>query len=242
MANNAETSEHRATLLLTRPAASSVSFAARLDPVIVSRAALVISPLLEIVGLGHSVDLSGYGGVILSSVNGVMYGPQGDGMQAFCVGHQTADAAIAKGWHVAGLAQDADGLIREIETRPAKGPLLHLSGQHQRGDIAERLTALDQRTSRVVIYDQRSVALSEAAQTALCGDGPVVLPLFSPRTAAQFVRQARETRMVHAIAMSAAVAEELKGCRFADVQIVAAPTGDEMARAVALLLTNDRLP
>jgi uroporphyrinogen-III synthase len=242
MANNAETVQTRPTLLLTRPAASAARFAARLDPAMASRADLVISPLLEIVALDTAVDLGGQGGVIFTSVNGVMHAPRGGGMPAYCVGQHTGTAAAAKGWNVGLVAQDADALVTALRDRTIPGPLLHLSGTHQRGDIAERLTALGHETTRATLYDARTLALNAAALNALGGPGAVVLPLFSPRTAAQLVGQPIRTANAIAIAMSPAVARELEGHDFADLHILSSPSGDEMIRMVELLLSKDRLP
>jgi len=242
MANNAETTQALPTLLLTRPQASAVRFAAKLDPAAAGRADLVISPLQEIVKLDIDVSLAGYAGVIFSSANGVLHGPDGNGMPAYCVGSQTGAAAKSRGWRVVQVAQDADAFVRAVMGVTPKGPLLHLSGTHQRGDIAARLTAAGLKADRTIVYDQQNLALNKAALDALCGEGPVVLPLFSPRTAAQFVAQAPETGKVYAIAMSAAVAQELTKEQLAGLQILAAPTAREMVHAVELLLLGDRLP
>lgn len=227
-------------LLLTRPAASSVRFAAQLEPVVATRADLLISPLLEIVPLNPDVDLAGYAGVIFTSANGVSQAPAGDGRAAYCVGRQTAAAAAGKQWSVKSTAQDAENLISLLK-ESAQAPLLHLCGVHHRGDVAERLTGFGLRTERIEVYDQKPRALTDVAQDALSGEGRVILPLFSPRTAAYLAAQARSLKDVFAVAMSAAVADQLQGYDFASIQILPQPTRIEMLRAVELLLTRDSL-
>lgn len=229
------------TLLLTRPVASSIRFATRLNTETPSQAELVISPVLEIVALDASIDLNGMYGVIFSSANGVAHGPLGDGQIAHCVGTRTAEAAQARGWQVGKIAQDADQLVMALKKASISGPLLHLSGKFQRGDIAERLTQSNIPTKRVPIYDQCILPLTDAAQAALCGEGPVVLPLFSPRTAAYLVQQAKGFGQVYAIAMSAAVAQELEGVSLAELQVLPEPTAEAMVSAVELLLARDSL-
>lgn len=227
-------------LLLTRPAASSVRFAVQLEPAVATRADLLISPLLEIVPLDVPVDLKGYAGVIFTSANGVSQAPAGDGRPAYCVGRKTAQAASAKQWQVKGTALDAAGLVHLMK-ESAQAPLLHLCGVHHRGDVAETLTGLGVQTDRNEIYDQQPLALTDAAQLALGGEGPVILPLFSPRTAAYLAAQARSLRDVFVVAMSAAVADPLKGYPFTGIQILKRPTGIEMLRAVELRLMSDSL-
>lgn len=229
------------TLLLTRPAASSIRFATRLNTATPSQAELVISPMLDIVALDQAVDLKGVASVIFTSGHGVAHGPEGNGMQAHCVGKATAIAAQAKGWRLGHVAQDAERLIPVLQKSGITGPLLHLSGKFQRGNIAEVLTKSGIPTRRVAIYDQRMLPLTEAAQAALCGEGAVVLPLFSPRTANYVVQQAKGFVRVYGIAMSAAVAHELAGISLEELQILPEPTAEAMVQAVELLLANDRL-
>ncbi|MEM7519734.1 MAG: uroporphyrinogen-III synthase, partial [Pseudomonadota bacterium] len=63
-----------------------------------------------------------------------------------------------------------------------------------------------------------------------------LVPLFSPRTAAQFAQEVSAAQHVHVIAISAAVARALGGAVTSKVHIAAAPTGEEMVRAIEFLL------
>ena len=62
-------------LILTRPRLACTRFAQSLSPKLLSRVTLVISPLLQIAPVDTPVDLDGVGGVIFTSANGVMHGP-----------------------------------------------------------------------------------------------------------------------------------------------------------------------
>jgi len=164
------------TLVLTRPEAQSRSLAAEFE----AMAPVVVSPVLEIVGTGAKIDLAGFAGVILTSANAVPFAPDLRGIRAYCVGKRTAAAADAAGATVRLAAQDAEELIGAM---PGPGPLLHLRGEHARGKIAEHLTSAGIETHSVVIYKQVSRPLSAEARTLIEGTAPVVLPLFSPRSA-----------------------------------------------------------
>ena len=86
------------------------------------------------------------------------------------------------------------------------------------------------------------LALSEEAQRLLEGDQPVIVPLFSPRIAGQFAREARRLTQAHVLAISPAVAEALSPGRPAALHVSAAPTGIEMRRGVEKLLRHASLP
>jgi uroporphyrinogen-III synthase len=122
------------------------------------------------------------------------------------------------------------------------GPLLHLAGRHRRGDVAAQLTAKGIVTDVHTLYDQQLCDLTEEAQALLAGDKPVLVPLFSPRSAQQFVAQARKLRHVTVVAISGAVAQALGKQEGVEIKIAAAPTGAEMVRSVENLLQGPSVP
>lgn len=229
------------SLLLTRPRSSAQAFAQSLDQQVMEDVLVCISPLLEITPLGTKVDLAGYTGVIFTSTNAVSFVQDGQGMPAFCVGARTAEAATGKGWRVERIAQDADALVASLSKDPVNGPLLHLAGKHRRGEVAERLSEIGITTNVADLYDQVLLPLSDEAQEILRGDRPVVVPLFSPRTAAQFAKEAGVTRNTQIIAISDAVAKAVQSIAVQEVHIATAPTAKEMRRGVEMLLHGDSL-
>ncbi|WP_432817290.1 uroporphyrinogen-III synthase [Sulfitobacter sp. JB4-11] len=239
MANNVHHSGNRPSLLITRAREDAVAFVAELPKEVIAQTDILIAPLLRIEGSGVLPDLAGVQGVIFTSAKGVESAPPGAGREAHCVGEKTAQAARAQGWKVCLTAQTAEELLARIT---ATGPLVHLAGHHQRGDIADILTVRGTPCQRHVVYQQHLEPLSAAAHRMLEGDKPVVVPLFSPRTAGQFAAQARSVAQVHVLAISTAAAEALGACTPATVHIAAAPTGIEMRRGVEKLLYQASLP
>ncbi|MGC1505521.1 MAG: uroporphyrinogen-III synthase [Sulfitobacter sp.] len=229
-------------LLLTRPRDSAERFAARLSVQAMQGVLTCISPLLEIEPTGSIPDLTDANGVIFTSARAVEIAPAGIGRPAFCVGAQTAKAADKAGWSIKLVAQTADGLVATIREGSVKGPLVHLAGDHLRGHIAERLGQGGTQVEVVTLYAQHLRPLSEAAKTLLAGEVPVIVPLFSPRTAAQFLDQARCLRHTVVVAMSPAVAEVFQARPPKALFIAQEPTADEMADKVEVLLRKDRLP
>ncbi len=105
------------------------------------------------------------------------------GTPAWVVGPRTAQMARAAGFEVRGTAADVDALVGLVP--PDAPPLTHLRGAHTRGDLAARLAARGLRVSEAVIYRQVALPLSEGA-IALMRSGPVLVPLYSPRSARLF--------------------------------------------------------
>ncbi len=228
-------------LLLTRPRSSAEAFVARLDRKVMEGVTVCFSPLIEILPVEADISLKGYAGVVFTSANAVRFSENGAGRSAYCVGMRTAEAAKAHGWDVSLAAQDADSLISAIEVACVEGPLLHLAGQHRRGEVAERLSHLGAQTDVAVIYDQILRPLTEEARGMISADARVIVPLFSPRTAAHFVSEVGSAKHVTLLAMSEAVADATAGVEAAELLIAKAPTGEEMRRAVEMLLAGDSL-
>lgn len=157
------------TLLLTRPAPDSARFAALLPEF-----GAVISPILRIVPAPHdAARLARAEGLVFTSGHAVAVAGPGRDRPAFCVGPRTAALARAAGFSVIEGPGDADGLAAVLT---ASGlTLLHPHGRH----LARELPV-----EGMVVYDQVSQPLNAEAAALLAGQGPVILPLFSPRSAA----------------------------------------------------------
>jgi len=232
---------HEQILLMTRPRAASNAFVARLNSSVLTSTQVVVAPLIEIVPKGPCPSLAGFGGVIFTSANGVAAAPLGAGLPAYCVGARTADAATQRGYTVKQIAQDANDLVARFDADKVRGPLIHLSGAHRRGEIAQRLTALGVSVSVHVLYDQPLQPLPDEAKDIFAGEVPVILPLFSPRTAAHLARQRVVAPRTTVIALSDAVAQPLPTQCFASVEVAAYPTGKEMVQDVEKQLRRDSL-
>ncbi len=222
----------RPILVLTRPEAQSRAFADSLDVA----ARVIISPILEIRCCDDVAVLAPYAGIILTSANAVGCAPPLGNVQVHCVGEQTAAAAKAAGAEIVTIARDADDLVHRVS---GTGPLLHLRGEHARGDVAERLTQRGIETSEVVVYRQVACPLSSDARQALAGDDPVVLPLFSPRSAQLVGAETHLGSSLQVLAMSAAVAKAWKQATGRDAEIANVPTGAAMRARIVAALQRD---
>lgn len=221
---------------MTRPLGASQRFVAQLPPDVQARLVPVYSPLLRIAPLNAVVAMSSKDAAIFSSVNGVDAAPDGAGRKAYCIGKATTAAATLRGWEATQCGVDAQSLVATLLAAPPAQRLFHLSGRHTRGDIAGHLTQAGLTVERVVVYDQHLCDLTPEAIQAIDREKRVLVPLFSPRTAAQFVSVAPRTISIHIVALSQAVADATGGAAFAGMTIAQRPDATAMGIALAGLV------
>lgn len=218
-------------LLMTRPEAASQRFWHNLPEKTRASLQLVISPLLEIRPLDFDADISGYDGVIFSSANAVACVPASD-MTAFCVGEQTTEAAKRAGWRSFCLGRTAEELTEALLEQKNPGKLLHFHGVHMRMDISKYLRHAGHKCDHRKVYDQVLMPLNAQAQNSLNSGKQHIVPLFSPRTARQFVYECDTATHIFFAAMSDAVAEPLKSLSYMELQISKTPDAASMTELV----------
>ncbi len=175
------------TLLLTRPEAQATAFAADFAARFGHDVPVIASPVLRIVPVAARLSLDGVTGLIFTSGRAVARFVQlsdNRALSAYCVGERTAALARKAGLAARIAGTDAQGALDFLRAEPPGGRLLHLRGRHSRGDIGASLRAAGQPCEEVVVYDQQEQPLDRAAQALLAGCAPILLPLFSPRSAA----------------------------------------------------------
>ncbi|WP_112873833.1 uroporphyrinogen-III synthase [Paracoccus endophyticus] len=157
-------------LLITRPEAAAGRLARDLAGLGLPT---IIAPLMRIDPVPHNAAaLDRAAGLVFTSENGVAFAGTGGGRPAICVGPRTALAAEAAGFEARTGPGDAAGLMPMLQDL---GPgWLHVRGAHVAADLG---------LASVVVYDQTALPLTAVAAQALAGDAPVILPLFSPRSA-----------------------------------------------------------
>jgi uroporphyrinogen-III synthase len=223
--------------LLTRPASQGDSFAAAVAVRFGDRLRLVVSPLMAPRFLTPSLP-GQIAGVIFTSATGVeafvRLIPRSERPSvAWCVGTQTARQARAAGFSTQVAEGDALALVHLIRARNPAGPLLHARGREARGEVADQLNSAGIETHQAIIYAQEPQPLTTEAQALLHRDGPVLLPLFSPRTA-MLLREAAAgpSASLHAVVMSAAVADALQGLPLASLTLAVRPEAAAMLAAM----------
>ena len=219
-------------ILVTRPTEDGAEIARRLA--VMGHKAL-LAPLLTVRPYpGPPLSLDGIQAVLATSANGVRAlaaRSRARKVPVFAVGPQTADAAARAGFirvrNASGNAVAlADAVCRWAE--PAKGPLLHVTGEEADGRLAEALSAHGFTVKREVLYRVEAAREMPAAAAAALAQGTVQAALFfSPRSARVFVDRVIgagvSTAGLAAVCISAATAEALSPLTFAEIRIAAAP-------------------
>lgn len=250
------------TIVVTRPQDAAHRFARALQDAGL-RAPVVIAPVLRIAHLPGALKGAGFEGeavrgVIFTSAHAIAaFVRQSEARpQAWCVGHATAAAARAAGFHAHSAAGHVDDLFRLMVGAGISGPFVHARGRIAHGALAQRLDVAGLPTTEVVIYDQIACDPGPEVAALLQGRAPVVLPLFSPRSARLVAKAAAGVSApLHLVALSRAVADawatELRAGREAkgdaappdpvrSLHIAARP--DAGAMCAAVLAVVDSLP
>ncbi|WP_299735894.1 uroporphyrinogen-III synthase [uncultured Roseobacter sp.] len=228
----------RIPVIMTRPSGSNERFVGQMPDALRRRLQVIHSPLIEITRCDANLALGDGDAVIFTSSNGVRFAPEGQGRRAYCLGEATTRAAADAGWQSLFMGETARNLIKALLAQPPDVTIWHLSGVHVRGNISEELCRAGIDAHRVALYDQRKIALSDAALAQLTTPEPVIVPIFSPRTAAQFAENCPGTATPCLIALSAAVAEPLAILPAARLEIAPAPTAQAMIQALEKLVSR----
>ncbi len=225
-------------LILTRTVEANAAFAAAFPASLADRLDFVDCPLIEIVPLNAPVEVPGSVAVIFTSANAVACAPKGSGRRAFCVGQKTTQVAQTAGWDAVFAGLNADELLSSLlDCRPGL-PLLHLSGVHVRGQIVETLSSAGLNATRLPIYDQHLLPMSDAAKRIMEQKCPAIVPLFSPRAAAHFAAVAPPNPQLRAVAISSAVYDSLGKIPLAEILVASQPTSRGIIECVEKLVRN----
>ncbi|MDP3339385.1 uroporphyrinogen-III synthase [Frigidibacter sp.] len=226
------------TLLLTRPAPQSQRFAAEFAERFPG-VPVLISPLMQIVNLPLSQDVAGVDALILTSENAVSaLAPQTAlRLPAWCVGSRTAAAARAAGFPVAGVAEDAASLTNLLKTHAQGTNLLHARGRHVVADLPTALAPAGITVAEAMAYDQTACPLTEQARALLTRPGPVLAPLFSPRSA-RLLAEAAPPHRLHIAAISPAVAQAAEPLAPLRLELAARPDAGALLDALGRLIAT----
>ncbi|SDJ12057.1 uroporphyrinogen-III synthase [Aliiruegeria lutimaris] len=198
------------TLLLTRPEPASRRFSRQVEEVIGIFAKTLIAPLFEIVpleivsppGLNEEIAFTSENGVRALSLH-----QEAGGRAAWCVGARTAERAQAEGYSVRTTKPTVKSLTEALIEDPSVTAIVHVTGQHRRGDLAETLREAGREARTLIVYDQRALPLRSEIHNILKKQTDIVAPVFSPRSA-DLLAGAVEHRKarIHLVAISDATA------------------------------------
>lgn len=220
-------------LILTRPRSASERFLAIVQDVMGESVKAVVSPLIEIEPSKARFSQKDEG-LVLTSENGANAAKRlgfKQGTEAYCVGQRTALVASEAGFVPFSADGDVEDLVTMVDQLRPPMPLVHVRGEHVRGDLCQRLQGRGIECTEVVAYRQVAKPPSQELLAALQGNEPLLVPLFSPRSAMIFGLCEEPTAPIHVIALSAAVAAEVADLGADTVRTVPKPDADAMVAA-----------
>ena len=222
-------------LLLTRPLPASRRFLAACEAR-VSPIPVILSPVMEICPV-RVVLAERPAALVLTSENGAAQAghPRLRGLPAWCVGPRTVAAAQAHGLEAIEAGPDAEALLAALLAARPPGALLHLRGEHARGNLAARLREEGLDAREVVAYNQETRPPMPEARAALDGLGVIVAPLFSQRSAILLAGWTPRAPL-RVVALSEAVAEAARALRPVALTVAVSPDEGAMVEATLAAL------
>jgi uroporphyrinogen-III synthase len=240
--------QHVPAILLTRPAEQSARFAKALQHAFGPGLTILVSPLMEPEYLSPAIDFTRVKGVVLTSETGAKalgrLGPPA-GLPAWCVGDRTASAARSVGLAARSAGGDAAALRALVVAEGVAGPLLFARGSEVAADLAQELTSAGIETFSGIFYAQKPVPLTSDAAQLLARNHPVILPIFSARSALRLIEDSRAGHFIAPLwiaAISRAVCDAARPLLPARVAVAAQPDGPGMVAAVQALLAAGEMP
>lgn len=230
-----------ATLLLTRPAQAAQDFASAITAA-GWRGGVLVAPLMQIAYVPADLAVAaGAGTLVFTSHHGVA-GWMGLGgacnLPVWCVGPRTGQAARDAGFSDIRQAPGGNAVSLRaalLAAQPAR-PVVHVRGAHAAMALAQELDAAGLPAREVVVYDQRPCDWTDAARDLLSRPVPVVVPLFSPRSARLFARVCETLPQIraqlHVIVISHACVAALNASKCSSLTVVDHPDGEAMRNAV----------
>lgn len=231
------------TILITRPDPAGSQFSNQIKTRFGNALPVLISPVMHIEMMGALPDLSEIKTVIFTSRNGVsafgVHSVRRD-FKCYCVGDATARVARDTGFQAVSTKGAADDLVARIIKDDVTGPCLHIRGAFSRGDVANRLSDAGISTQEAILYQQVGTPLTADARAVLTGENPVILPLFSPKSADFLVKSGKFSAPLLVAAMSRNVNRALPERFAAKVVVAKEPTADAMLDAIAALIEHGK--
>lgn len=152
---------------------------------------------------------------------------------AWCVGPRTGAAARAAGFRTMEGRGTAEDLAREIARRRPAGPLFCPLARDQAFDMQKALALARIDTLAAVVYAQEPCPPTAEALRLMAAAAPVILPLFSNRSAGLAVAAFRGHRAPLLVAaMTVGIAEAARDLDAERVTVAASPDTAALIRAI----------
>ena len=218
-------------ILITRPAASSEEFAAKIEARLDQDLSIIIAPLIEIRHLRPVTEISRFRTLVFTSahaVQGFAAISEDRNFDCFVVGPNTALAALKAGFEPHEGPGTAQELAKDLLRIQPPEPMLYVRGTQVAFDLSAHMREHAVEIEEVVVYEQVAKRFSNEAALEMKEASSLVVPLFSPRTAEIFSDQCETDARLFVGAMSKSVADHISSLKLTKLTIADKPTSCSM--------------
>lgn len=234
MTNNPD--QKNVILLLTRPEGGNERFCLNIEHRL-GQCEILDSPLQKIEFLETLIEVKEESILIFTSINGLRASEKYNlrNKKCFVVGENTRKIATSAGYEVLASSSDQENLLKLIKLKNPTESMVHIRGKYVAGNLCDSLKNNGFSCFEITGYNQQPLKIKKQIFHKVKSGRPVILPIFSPRSAKLLLNELDLTGF-HVAAMSEAVSKELGSVDLAELIISEKPDLTSMQEATLAIL------
>ena len=221
MTNNPD--QENVILLLTRPLGGNERFCLKIKHLLYS-CEILDNPIQRIDFLPSLSKVNKNSVLIFTSANGLRAAKKHNliNKKCFVVGANTKKIAVSFGYDVLGFSKDQENLLKLIKSKKPTESMVHIRGKHTFGNLCDALKRNQFSCLDIIGYNQEPLKIKKQNLQKIQSGRPVVLPIFSPRSA-ELLQSNLDLTGFNVIAISEAVAKIITGVELGELVISKKP-------------------
>ena len=234
MTNNPD--QENVILLLTRPLGGNERFCLKIKHLLYS-CEILDNPIQKIDFLPSLGKVNKNSVLIFTSANGLRAAKKHNliNKKCFVVGANTKKIAVSFGYDVLGFSKDQENLLKLIKSKKPTESLVHIRGKHTVGNLCDALKRNQFSCLDIIGYNQEPLKIKKQNLQKIHSGRPVILPIFSSRSAA-LLQSNLDLTGFNVIAISEAVAKIITGVELGELVISKKPDLNSMQEATLAIL------
>ena len=183
MTNNPN--QENVILLLTRPLDGNERFCLKIKHLLY-KCEILDSPIQKIEFLPGLSKVNKNAVLIFTSLNGLRAAEKHNltNNRCFVVGKNTKKIAVSFGYEVLGFSKDQENLLKLIKSKKPTESMVHIRGKHTVGNLCDALKRNQFSCLDIIGYNQEPLKIKKQNLQKIHSGRPVILPIFSSRSAA----------------------------------------------------------
>ena len=234
MTNNPD--QKNVLLLLTRPLDGNERFCSNIKHLL-NRCEILDNPIQKIEFLPAADEVKKKSILIFTSINGLRSAEKYNliNKKCFVVGENTKRVATSLGYEVLGFASNQENLLKLIKSNKPSENMVHIRGKHTVGNLCDSLKRSAVSCMDIVGYNQKPLKIKKKTLQKIQSGKPVILPIFSSRTA-ELLKSNLDLTGFNIVAISEAVEKILEGIELGELVISEQPDLKSMQEATLAIL------